>query len=289
MSQVTVPFTIVNDGGIQESFDSQSGATATVKFKCAWDDHYKLIQELTGTATLVDNGGGSKPSIIANYPASYPGSPNLYCRRIDSVVPFGGPKILTWNPLGAWLAKKEAIVTATFSYFPIQGQEGGNPQDGQTDASGKPWTTTSIQLSSDTATWPAHSLSFANNGTGVPPPFNGQLIQIVPIAQITMKRQLLPYLPVMEMLTLLGQLNNAPLQLGNYVCAPGTVMFCGGSTEVTCNTDGSVVQTVDYTFQFRPYPWNQAIDPQTGKWRNLVAVADYKTPPYASGDFSILP
>lgn len=288
--QVTVPFTIMEDSGIQEAYDYQSGSTATVTFRCLWDDHYTLVQELTGTAILKDTGGGAKPSIIANYPASYPGSTNLLCRKIDRVIPFGKPTILSWPPLGKWLAKKEALVTATFSYFPIQAQQsGGNPQDGQFDASGKPWVTTSVQLSSDTVTWPDHSLSFANDGSGIPPPFNGNLIQIVPLAQITMKRYLLPYIPIAEMISILGQVNVNPMALGNFTCPAGTVLFCGGNSEVTCNTDGTVVQTVDYTFQFRSKPWNQAINPETGQWQNLVSIADYKTPPYASGDFSILP
>lgn len=293
MSTITVPFTVMKDSGITENYDTQQGASATVTFRCLWDDHYTLVQELTGTATLRVSAGGTKPSIIAEYPCSYPGSPNLLCRKIDRVVPFGKPKILSWLPAGKWLAAQEALVTATFTYFPIQGQgqDGGNPQDGQFDASGKPWVTTSVQLSSDTATWPEHSLQFSqpSGAVGPPQPFNGSLLQIVPIAQITMKRQLLPYIPVMEMLTLLGKLNNAPMVLGNYTCAAGTVMFLGGNTEVTCNTDGTVVQTVDYTFQFRPYPWNQVINPSSGQWQNVVSAKDGKTPPYASADFSILP
>ncbi|MDR3632629.1 MAG: hypothetical protein P4L84_02265 [Isosphaeraceae bacterium] len=274
---ISVPFTVFWDSGLAESYDATAGATATVKFLCAWNDHYTLVQELTGTASYTVPSGGGAATIISDLPYQYPGSPNLYCRAINSIEPFGAPLLLSWLPKGAWLSRKQALVTAQFSYFPFQGSAG---QSG--DASGKPLTSTSIQASAEIATIPDFSLVFPD---GVPnsTPFP----IIVPQAQITLKRYMLPYIPVMEIFSILGGVNGAPVQLGNFTCPTGTVLFCGGTTEVTLNSDGTVLQTADYAFMYRQYPWNFAIHPVNGDWELITNRAGNS--PYPTVDFSVLP
>lgn len=278
---ISVPFAVMADSGLQEGWDAETGGWATVKFKCAWDDRIQLVKDLTGTASYTLPSGGGGPQLIAQFPYRYPGSPNLWCRAIESIVPFGRPKMLAWPPLNKWLAREEAIVTARFGYFPFTGPDPIDNQ-GQTDASGKPYTSTSVQLSAEIATIPDFSLRFPDdvpNSTPFP--------IIVPQAQITFKRYMIPYLPIAEMLSILGCVNGGPMRLGNFFCPTGTVLFCGGNSEITLNMDGIVLQTVDYQFQFRRYPWNQAIHPVTAQWEYVTDQSGQN--PYPTGNFSILP
>lgn len=271
--KISVPFEVVWDSGLREGYEADTGAWAEVKFKCDWDDRVTLVNELVGTSLLQNPQTGQ---ITTVFPYRYPGSPNLVARSIPSIEPFGNAKLLDWLPLGKWVSRKQAIVTCRFEYPKFT-------ESGQQDASGKPYTQTTINLSGEIVTLPNTAYRFADGA------YNSTPVGIpLPQAQISFKRYMLPYLPVFEMLSILGGVNGGPFTFGNFTAPIGTVLFCGGASEVTLNTDGSVLQSVDYQFLFRPVPWGWALSPRTGEWTPLLNVIN-GNPPVNYVDFNILP
>src|SRR3954452_3663320 len=104
-STISVPFTIVEDG-LDEAYPGPEGPTARVTFRCAWDDRFKLVADLIGGSVVVKPQGGLA-AILRTFPFAYPPSPNLYCRSIESIKPFGKPKILPYPPANTWLARQQ--------------------------------------------------------------------------------------------------------------------------------------------------------------------------------------
>lgn len=275
---ITVPYTIMRDSGIQEGYDPSSGAWAEVVFKCRWEDHLQLVQDLVGTFILIT---ATPPSVVAVFPFRYPGSPNLTAQSVTSVKPFGRPKIFNSGPFSlfppnTWLVAELALVTCRFTFF------GAFENAGQ-DASGKPYTATTIQFGGEVLTLPNTSLQFPDGSwNNTPFPIN------LPSATITQKRFMLPYLPIAQMFSILGGVNVGPWPLGNFICPPGTVLFNGGNTEFTLNADATVIQTVDYQFSYRLNPWNSALNPRSGNFELITNPVTGATP-YTPVDFSVLP
>lgn len=274
---ITVPYTIMRDSGIQEAYDPSSGATAEVVFRCLWTDHLQLVQDLVGTFILIQ---ATPPIVKASFPFRYPGSPNLTALSISSVVPFGRPTIFQSGPFAllprnTWLVAHEALVTCKFAFF-------GAFEDNQ-DASGKPYTSTTIQFGGEVLSLPSTTLQFPDGSWNTAPsPIN------LPSATITQKRFMLPYLPVAEIFSIIGGVNQNPWPLGNFVCPPGTVLFNGGNTDFTLNSDATVIQTVDYQFSFRKFGWNSLLNPRSGNFEPVTIFGGTATL-YEEVDFSVLP
>ncbi len=277
---ISVPFTVLWDSGVTESYDPDQGGTATVKFRCLWTDHLRLVQDLVGTRLISTPPppGEAGSGITSIFPYRYPGSPNLYARSV-TVEPLKGSAYQPgWYPLASWLVAKEVIVTCQFGFPKFF-----SPESQQSDASGKPYTQTSLKIDSEVVTIPNGFLFFPD-GTPTFTPF----AIFPPQIQISQKRYMLPYLPVYEILTVLSQVNQDVFPLGNFLCDVGTVLFAGADSDVTVNTDGTVLQTVGYNFIYKARGWNNALDPRTLQWTPVTDRSGQYTP-YQPGDFSILP
>lgn len=243
---ITVPFTILEDNGITEAWPND-GPVAKVKFKCLWTDHYQLIHDLKFQNQT------SGRSIFRTLPLAYPPSPNLFCTAIDSIEPMGQPLLLAF--LGNnWLVKKYAIVTASFTYLTWA-----------SDVSSQPFTQTSVGISGEIMTLPGSVFTFSS-GQVVP-----QAVGVViPQMEVNFKRFFMPYIPVAEMINIVGKINSDTVTLGTAVLTPGTLLFLGGPSDASADTFGSITQTVEYKFMYRPVSWNSLYNPYTNAWEALT-------------------
>lgn len=253
--------------GIEEA-NPPGDPTAIVKYSCATADRYQLIRDLVGSSTA--NG----TSIFRTYPYRYPPSPNLIVRSIESVKQIGAPRLLGFGP--QWLGREKTIVTVRF----------GPPifyDSGAYDASGMPYTTTTFQVSSEIITAPQSTYKFSG---GLPT--NTPVGIKIPLMQISMKRHMLPYVPLAQMAALTGYVNVAPLNFLTYSFATGTVLFLGGNVTLAFDNLGNLLYEAEYLMSWRYQPWNNFLHPNgTSGWQ---PVADGNgNPPFPSGDFSTLP
>lgn len=217
------------------------------------------------TATL-SNSISSVP-ITRIQPLPYPPVPTLLCRSIESVEPLGAPIVLS-NISSQWLVKQYAVITAVFAYIPWLNAN---------DASGQPYTQTSISCTGEMMTIPGSNVSVGGNPIQVP------LGIVVPQMEITFKRFFMPYIPLAEIASISGTVNGVAFPAGDCIFPVDTLLFIGGNTDIASDTQGNITQTVEYKFAFRNNPtWNQLM-------LSPGAVSTPDVLPYTRADFSILP
>jgi hypothetical protein len=262
---ISVPYSTMYDQGISESTD-EGGPRAVVRFKCLWDDHYQLVQDLVGAVRR------SADTIIRDTPFPYPANSKMYCTGIASVEGHGNGALSRFFPAN-WLPRRRAVVTANFSVptFALP----GNP--------GEAWTTVTFGASAEFLTLPGSTYRFAD-GT----PTNTPIGKVIPTIEVNVKRHRMPYLPIAQIAATLGTINNAPFQVAGFPFAAGTLLFVGGPSEIEADTTGTVTQTVEYRFLFRPINWNFYLHPN--RTTGFAAVTDGSgNSPYLPGDFAVLP
>lgn len=269
-STISVPYTIIADEGITESYSPDDGPRATVRFKCLWSDHAQLARDLIGTSTSTGT------SIIRVAPFQYPSNPYLYCRSISSVRPLG-KKLIPLAGIGLpWITGKYAIVEAVFWRPPFS-------FDGLDGPYGQAWTTIQFGASGEFMTLPDSTYRFGD-GT----PTNTPIGKVVGQIEINVKRYFMPYLPIAQIASLLGKVNNAAYTIGGYSFPAGTLLFAGGPSEFANDTAGNITQDVEYKFVYRAVSWNKYYHPnRTTGWDTVTDGSG--NPPYDSGDFTTLP
>lgn len=270
-SSISVPYKIdFEDGraGVSETY-APGQPVATVTFTCLAGDHYQLIRDLIGYSVA------SGLSIIRTYPFAYPPSPNLIATAIESVEFYGAPTQIAGVAL-PWLWKQKCRVRCRFE-LPLWFQNGAG------DPSGQPYTTTSFQASADVLTLPDSTYHFPSGWPTVTP------VGIkIPKATITMERHNMPYAPVQQVFPIIGNVNSAPVTIGGYACATGTLLFVGFGASPQADTLGNIVWNTQYVFEFRARPWNQFLSPNpTEGW--AVPVDGNGNPVFSSSDLSTLP
>lgn len=261
-----VQFWVMSDSGIVEA-NPREGPVATVKLKCLTTDRYALIKGLVGSCTVAGS------TITRTYPFQYPPSPNLICRSIENIEMQGPPILLI--PNSAWMGKQYSILTVRFEpawFF-----------NDNSDPSGKPYTSTSLNMSAEAMTLPQSTYTFPSGA-----PTNTPVARQIPQIQISMRRFMLPFLPINEMAAILGRVNDAVFTVGKLVCPIGTVLFMGGPSEFTADSGGVKTYTVTYEFLYRAIPWNQYMSPNPTEGY-ATPVDGTGNPVFPSGNFATLP
>lgn len=263
---VPVPFRILADSGVREAIDG-SGPTAEVRFSVAWGDRFEFVGATKGTAT------GGAGAIVRTVPAAYPPSPNLFAMTCR-IEPLGKLR----RDDDGWADYDRAIVTVGFS----TPRWDFTPNSGN-DPSGQPWTTTTFDMGGEFLTLPLSAYKFAGGKTLTAP-----VGRVLPQIAISYKRHWVPYLPVAEVFNLIGKLNADPVDLGNFVCPPETLLFLGAPNQRDADTAGNVVQQVDYKLMFRPISWNKFLHPDGTSGFQYLADGNGDHV-YELGDFTTLP
>lgn len=271
---ISVPYSIMWDSGIVEGWP-QDGPYAVVKYRTDTANRYQLASDLRGTASAIATPGGL-PLITRVMAHRYPPSTNLICKSIDSIEMIGGPvPLLTWANWPAWISKQSSIVTARYETATFSDQSSQDP-------SGQPYTTTTFTMSSEVLTLPGSVYKFPS---GTPASNAGRQI---PQIQISMKRFMVPYLPLSACSQCIGRVNLYPLTFSDLVCPTGTLLFVGANAEIAADTSGNVHYTVDYQLVYRPIPWNNYLSPKPNEGFAQITDQGGNTV-YQAQDFSILP
>lgn len=254
------------DSGIRETY-AESGPAATVKFKCLWSDHYKLV------AGLLGQWGGTPPSTFAyTGPFAYPvgGTTSLMCTSVSSIEGLGKyiPDPVAGLP---WLVRTYAVITANFTRPPYQpASEGG-------------YFKITFGASGEFLTIPNTTYQWAD-GT----PTNTPIGILIPQAEITVTRYKLPFLPDQVMIPLVGSLNNSPFQIGNNVYPMGQLMFAIGNSQTEADVFGNITYQCEYKFTYRPVDWNAYFKPD--RTTGFAIITDGNgNPPFAYSNFDVLP
>jgi hypothetical protein len=268
---ITVPYTIAWDSGagVSEAWPAD-GATATVRLKCLTSDRYQLARDLMGTTTR------SGSTYTRTPPFRYPPSPNLYCKSIESIQFLGPPVPLAGTT--NWTVGNHAILTARFATATWSA-------DGSSDISGQPYTTTSFSVGTELLTTPQSVYKFAGSPKV---PTNTPTVLNIPLIHISLKRHMMPDIPVDIMESLVGKCNAAIYLLGRFAFAAGTLLFLGGEDTERSDTLGNVMYDCEYKFAYRRVGWNNALHPNgtTG----FAAITDGNSnPPYILADLTTLP
>lgn len=262
-----VAFTIAVDGGVREA-QPDSGPQATVTFKCAYGDRYALLRAMLPQATWV---GGA----VVRVPGyAYPPSPNLFawtCSGIKGIAPKADPD--------GWLVCRQALVSVDFRVptfaagFGSGGLSGGSidPEVGNCDPSGQPWTSTRIEVGGEVIKVPSGGYKLTD-GTPLEESAAG-LIQ--PQFTIRMKRHYMPLVPLAQADALMGTVNNAPIKFANKTFAKGTLLFAGLTSDQSVDTAANVVAEVEYEMlgRGRGIEWNQFLAAD-GTWKYANTATD---------------
>jgi len=258
---------------IEESVSQGQPPVATVQLQCPWRGRYIVWRGLLGTAT------GGPGSILRQPPFQYWDSPNLVCIGISGAKPI--------QHVGGFQFT-ECRFTAAFSYptYNYPGQ-----QNGITDPSGVPWTTTRVRVSAQVTQVPVGTFVWTggtDSGKAVP---EAQLGISVPHTEISITRHLMPYLPIAEAESCVGTVNTNPVTIGNRTYSGGQLLFAGMSGDIECDVSGNRTFKCEYTLLGAyGHTWNQILDRQL-TWQTVnTNSSGTGNAPFASTDFwNILP
>jgi hypothetical protein len=197
------------------------------------------------------------------------------CTSVSSIEGLGKPHVIPSNFLGnvvglPWLARYKAIVTAQFTrpvfnftseqFFSVDFAGGG-----------------------EFLTLPETTYQFPD-GTPTTTPVG----LLIPEAQITVTRYKMPFLPDQAMMSLLGQLNNAPFQIGWNVYPMGTLLFLPGTSHTEVDVLGNITYSCQYRFMAKVRDWNMFLHPNRTTGFAFVTDGNGNTP-YTYANFDILP
>jgi hypothetical protein len=262
-----IPYTIMADSGVREGVDA-GGLYAIVIYKIPWAQRLAFLNSVVGYALNI---GGIA---IRNPPQVYTESSNLFAQPDVQVAGHGKPSV---DGLG-FLAYQYALVTVRYARPPWSYDT--------SDPSGQPWTSTALQIGSDTITAP-NGLFTWSSGANAGKPVNVPVGVLVPHIELSYTRFWMPFLPVSAIASLVGKVNTATFTIADFSCQPQTLLFQGANSHREGDTQGNVVHRLEYRFSYRFVGWNKELDPSGG---GFITIQDGGgNTPYVAADFSILP
>lgn len=279
--------------GLTESWPVD-GPTATVYYRCAWDQRYTLAAALMGSSSYV---GGV---LVRVPPHAYPTSPNLICGSLGTIQPLGLSVLQSAQGLApaGWITAQYAIIPATYV---IPRYDVGSSSNPPQDPSGQPWTTTRFRISGDVFTPPNRAFKYVSRpgdpnypqGTSAGVPVADSLFGIVrPQIEISMTRHRVPVqgFSVATITDYIGTLNSLPLTFGDATFEEGHLLFAGFNATYTIDTLGNQTFEVEYGILGRTdYSWNTLMAPDSN-WYLVNTQADESGMyPFAYTDFANIP
>lgn len=248
--------------GFQEAIDFQHGPTARKGYICNWTERFQVANGLLGFNHAATIAG----FITINLPMQYPEIPYMYVHDIQFEgrgQPFQGPYGTAWPKVIVWA--NFACMEWSFSAADDPGARNqlGNflYAEQQLNASAQ-----MLEIEGKWTVW---------NATGKPT--NQHYMVRLPLVEMIITFQRVPYLPSNAVLGLVGSLNDRAF-LG--VSGLGKVMFNGCQSQRTRNPDGSVATQLTYQFTARSQPWDYGFNPATNAWDLVIG---------ASGAFPFMP
>jgi len=246
------------------------GPQAVVQLKCFWRDRWKLVKALMGQNYLKNNN-----TITRRNPFEYPSRNNLFCTaipNISGIKPYRDDSGIFSGYTG-WMAYRYAIVTAVFSKPSYQVVLQDAPEDN--DLSNKTFVTTTLKPSGQTLSPPGGTYYFIEGVDKGQPIKDANLGLIFIQIEITMRRHLMPVVPIWDINECIGRTNQTDFKLTNGNFAPGLVLFAGIDLDPKADpSTGLVLWDIDYKFLGHTAggnTWNTALD-RAGEWSRINSV-----------------
>ncbi len=247
-----------------EQFDIIQGPQATKVYLCDWNQRWLVITGLLGLNTTTSIGGVITLQLPMRYPDFQQTAVSMYAATL-AVQGIGSPYQNTYS-----VGYTAARITVNFRSFPwsFQGLS-QNDFNNQIDPS-HPYIYAEQNLSftAETITVAGSQVKFQSSGeklgSGSPWGFQSPIVNM----QISIKY--VPYIPAAEII----QATAAPINSTTYLgVSPGKLMFRGADTHQARMSDGSLTQSIDYTFSYRPLaPWDYTYDGKNSIWDKVVAL-----------------
>jgi hypothetical protein len=226
-----------------------------------YSDTDRFINALMGAGSITGPITGG--TVTRNTPHQHPLSTNLFCINAGLVQGLGNAVL---NANGYPDFDGGALINA--EYRPLSWDAITPDQNNSIDPTTSIlYCTQEIDFSTETMTIFDHEFKFSagtglGSKTGVPAKFS------IPITHLSLTFHDLPYMPMTAVRSLRGKVNTVQF-LGS---PPGTVLFRGCRTRRQFNSDGSVVQEVQMSFDERSslHPWNSLPSKATLVWNPVT-------------------
>lgn len=252
----------VNDNN--ESFDIISGPQATKVFECDWNSRWQVITGLLGLNSAVAIGGLITLKVPLRYPDFQQTAVSLYAASL-AVQGIGSPYQNTYS-VGYTIAR----ITVNYRSFPWSFEAlGQNDFNNQIDPT-HPYIYAEQNLSftGESITVAGSQVKFETSGLllGSDNPWGF----VSPIVNMAISIKYVPYIPAAEIISATA----APVNSTTYLGVPaGKLIFRGADTHQARMSDGSLTQSIDYTFSYRPIaPWDYTFDGKNSRWDKVVAL-----------------
>lgn len=243
--------------GVKGKVDPQRGQTESVEIHCPWAQRQTVIKALAGYSKLDEDG-----NVVYVDPFKHPDIPELQVIALPSYLGMGRDR----RSANGYLEYDEFQIACEFG-IPIFGQSGAS--DPGDDPTGKPYTTTTIQFNAEMIIPKSGTYKWAQYALAGTPVNEGSIGIAVPHMQITIKRHMMPTIPVDLIMEHIGKINEFEVEFAGHVFDGGHLLFVGCGANITLDTLGERRYEVDYILAGQKvHSWNNFLDPD-GNW-NLV-------------------
>ncbi len=252
----------VNNNG--EQFDVLQGPSATKVYECAWNSRWLVITGLLGLNSSATIGGAITLQLPMRYPDFQQTAVSLYAANL-SVEGVGSPYQNTFS-VGYTIAR----ITVNFRSFPwsFQGLSQNDFNNQIDPAHPYIYAEQNLSFTAEAITVAGSQVKFQSSGIklGSDNPWGFQS----PIVNMAISIKYVPYIPAAAIIAATAAPINSTTYLG---VSAGKLLFRGADTHQARMSDGSLTQSIDYTFSYRPLaPWDYTFDGKNSIWDKVVAL-----------------
>ena len=242
--------------GQMEEFDILQGPGQTKGYLCNWTDRFTVAKGLLGLSSTTSIGG----LINLLTPMQYPEMATSYVHHV-SMKGVGPP---TQGPIQ--FAFQQVKIMATYGCLPwsfagVSANDFNNQIDPEHPYI---WAEQNLSFGVEFITIPKSQVFYKSSGKKCDQDFGFRS----PLVNATISLKFVPYIPAPAVLAATIAPVNSVTYLG---VAAGYLMFNGVETHQARMSDGSMTQTADYSFSYRPIaPWDYAYNGSIPGWDQIV-------------------
>ncbi len=264
---VTINGVLCNEevNGNSEQFDIVQGPQASKVYLCDWNQRWSVVVGVLGFNSAVNIGGGVSLRLPMRYPDFQQTAVSLYAATV-SVEGVGSPYQNTYS-----VGYTAARIVVNFRSFPWSFQAlSQNDYNNQIDpAHPYVYAEQSLSFTAESIKVAGTQVKFQTSGTklGSDNPWTF----ISPIVNMAISLKYVPFIPAAEIVTATAAPINSATFLG---VSAGKLILRGAETHQARMSDGSLTQSIDYVFSYRPIaPWDYTYDGVNSRWDKVVALS----------------
>ncbi len=248
--------------GNRENFDIVSGPEATKVYLCDWNQRWTVVVGLLGFNSSATIGGAITIRLPMRYPDFQQTAVSLYAANV-AVEGVGSPYQNTYS-----VGYTAARISVNFRSFPwsFQGLSSNDFNNQIDPAHPYVYAEQSLSFTSEFITVPGPTVHWLSSGLALG---NRNWGFRSPIVNMNISIKQIPYIPAAAIIAATAAPVNSTTYLG---VAAGKLLFNGVETHETRMSDGTISQSADYSFSYRPIaPWDYDYNGSGGTtWDKVV-------------------